>query len=456
MPSFDPRSLRDSVRRRASAEAPLPAARYEPRARAGKKEGRYDLADRPLELAVIAMKFPVASETFVSARLETLQGMGNRVRVFTMRRPEKDFAKLIAERGLDRLELNQTGLVASLRGALAALRRPRLLGSTFRWLWRCTKGRPGHLLRALVILPRSFDVLARLEREPPDLLHLEWGHFPVVAAHLVQRRLPHVVVSVSLIAYDLNTEFGGTVDVVREADVIRTQAAINVDQISRFTGVEPERIAVIYDGVDVSRLERMTSVAEKVPGRVVCAGRLVAEKGVDDVIRVFAATLEAAPYATLHVLGEGPARSGLEALAAELGASQSVVFFGHISHEQVLRELGRAEVLLHLSRTERLPNVVKEAMVCECLPITTRTEGIEELVTHGETGFVVEHDDLESAAELLGKVITRQVEIEPMTEAAKRFIHRNFDHQESVDKLVKLWREALHSDAQEVKIAEPV
>lgn len=398
---------------------------------------------RPLDIAVVTMQFPVASETFVSARLETLHGMGNRVRVFTLRPPSSDVDKLVEERALHGLELSQNGLPASLRGTLAALRRPGLLAKTLWWLWRCSRGRPGHLWLALAILPRSFDVLAHLERHPPDLLHLEWGHFPVVAARLVQQRLPEVIVSTSLIAYDLTTEFGGTVDVTRDADVVRTQAAINVEQITRFTGVDAERVAVVYDGVDMRRLDGLNGDAEKVPGRVVCAARLVPAKGVDDAIRVFAAALPSAPFATLRILGEGSDRSRLERLAAELGVSGSVEFLGMVSHEQVLRELGCAEVLLHLSRRERLPNVVKEAMACACLPITSRTVGIEELVEHGETGFVVEQGDLAQAARLLERTLTGEINILPMMQAGRKFISRTFDHQRNVDKLVRLWREAL-------------
>src|SRR5690606_1543069 len=119
--------------------------------------------------------------------------------------------------------------------------------------------------------------------------------------------------------------------------------------------------------------------------RVVVAGRLVEAKGVDDALRVFGAVLRSAPFATLRVLGEGEELPRLKRLATSLGLKGAVEFEGHVSHRRVLEELSRAEVLLHLSHSERLPNVVKEAMACRCVAITTRTEGIEELVEHGVT-----------------------------------------------------------------------
>src|SRR5690606_3115272 len=124
------------------------------------------------------------------------------------------------------------------------------------------------------------DILAQLEREVPDVLHTEWGHYPSVIAFLVQKRLPDTVVSVSLIAYDLDAEFGGTIEVVRNASVVRTQAHVNVDQIARFTGISPARVAVIYDGVDLKPIRAIHTTIDKVPGRFVVAGRLIPEKGI--------------------------------------------------------------------------------------------------------------------------------------------------------------------------------
>lgn len=398
---------------------------------------------RPLDVAIVTTQYPAASETFVTARLKTLHALGHRVRVFTMRPPPADYQRLIDERCLHELESDQNSVGASLRGLVRAFARPVLARDTLRWLWRRTRGRPEHMRFALLILPRCFDLLAQLEKDPPDVLHLEWGHFPSVAAHLVQQRLPEVIVSTSLIAYDLTTEFGGTVDVARAADVIRTQAAINVAQIARFTGVESERVEVIHDGVDMAKIDELNEVVDKVPGRVVCAARLVTAKGVDDAIRVFATALKTAPHASLHILGDGPESERLKRLALDLGVENAVRFMGLVSHDQVLRELGSAEVLLHLSLKERLPNVVKEAMACECLAITTRTVGIEELIEDGVTGYVVEHGDLAGATELLTRALSGDPRAVPITRAARRFIVDNFDHQANVERLAGSWLSAL-------------
>src|SRR5690606_5389849 len=243
-----------------------------------------------------------------------------------------------------------------------------------------TRGNIAQLARALAVLPRSFDILDSLEKDPPDVLHTEWGHYPTVVARLVQQRLPAIVVSISLIAYDLTTEFGGTIDVVKDAEVVRTQARANVEHIVRFAGLPKERVAVVHDGVEFARIRRVYGQTPKIAGRCVAAGRLVPQKGIDDAIRAFALSKARVGHASLRVLGEGADLGRLQRLTRELGIEDSVTFLGHVSHEQVIAEFSSAEIFLHMSHSERLPNVVKEAMACRCACITTRTVGIEELV----------------------------------------------------------------------------
>jgi glycosyltransferase involved in cell wall biosynthesis len=310
-------------------------------------------------------------------------------------------------------------------------------------LFGATRGRLSQLIRALAVLPRSFDILDRLENDPPDVLHAEWGHYPTIVARLVQQRLPRTVVSVSLIAYDLTTEFGGTIDVVRSAEVVRTQTRANVTHISRFAGIPESRIAVVHDGVEFSRIRRVDATSAKVAGRCVAAGRLVPAKGIDAAIRVFAAARAASTGATLRIMGTGPDQPRLRRLAAELGVLDAVEFLGHVPHEQAIQEFANAEILLHLSHSERLPNVVKEAMACHCACVTTRTVGIEELVDDGVTGFIVEHGDIETAVGTVVKLLAGDIPARDIGDAAHRFIAAHFDHESNVRMLAAMWTAAL-------------
>lgn len=414
------------------------------------------MTDRSLNVVIIPIQFPAPSETFISARLRSLAVMGHHVRVYALRGSVPGSRQLALERAVDAIPTSHNGLVTSARGVWRALSRPKLLVDTLTWLFGATRGKRAQLLRALVVLPRSFDILHSLELDPPDVLHAEWGHYPTIVARLVQHRLPKTVVSISLIAYDLTTEFGGAIDVVRNADVIRTQTQANVNHISRFAGISAGRVSVIHDGVEFARIRRVYRGSDKVMGRCVVAGRLVPAKGVDAAIRVFAAARAAAAGATLRVMGTGPDLIRLRRLADELGLLDAIEFLGHVPHEQAIQEFASAEILLHLSHDERLPNVVKEAMACRCACVTSRTVGIEELVEDGKTGFIVDHGDIETAITTVARLLKGDLSVRTVGDAAYRFIASNFDHETSVKELASMWSSAMASTAGEQTTGAPM
>lgn len=408
-----------------------------------------------LRVAVISMLFPSPSETFISARMRTLTELGASVRVHALRTPHPNAGELVEQRRLNTIPTRHNSVSRSLAGVLQALRRPQLVGMVLRHAVLPSWRKPRQLLRAVLYMPRAFDILADLEEDPPDVLHLAWGHYPSIVGMLVQRVLPSVSTSVNLIAYDLAMEFAGTLTVSRRADVVRTQAEVNVPHIARFTGVPPDRIAVIYDGVDVKTIEAVAGEIVRVPGRIVTAGRLIAEKGMEDALRAFARVANEVDHATFRVLGEGPLRPKLERLATSLGVADRVRFLGHVPHEGVIREMAAAESFLFLSRSERLPNVVKEAMACGSIPITTRTEGIEELVEDGVTGFLVDHDAIHDAARIAIAVANGRMDSELVRANARTHVERSFDHDDNVGRLFGMWVACVRTRKESMTVGSP-
>src|SRR5690606_22015252 len=214
---------------------------------------------------------------------------------------------------------NGPGVTAA--GIAAAARRPGVLAKALWWLLSTCARAPVHLPRALAALPYAFWALDLLERDPPDVVHLDWGHYPTVVLPLVRWRGVPCVVSLSLVAYDIHRRFPGTRTGAHLADIVRTQARCNVGEIAAVTGIDPSRIEVVPDGVDLARIAAVAAGARKVRGRVAVVSRLVPAKGVDDALRAFAAARRSNPHATLRVMGTGPAEPSLRRLAAALGAA---------------------------------------------------------------------------------------------------------------------------------------
>jgi colanic acid/amylovoran biosynthesis glycosyltransferase len=126
---------------------------------------------------------------------------------------------------------------------------------------------------------------------------------------------------------------------------------------------------------------------------------LVEKKGVAYALEAVAQVAKRIPGLSYRIIGDGPLRAELEHRAISLGLRDHVHFEGAKSHERVVEALKTCDVMLTPSITssdgdeEGIPNVLKEAMACGLPVIATKHGGIEELISDGEQGFLVEERD---------------------------------------------------------------
>jgi glycosyltransferase involved in cell wall biosynthesis len=393
-----------------------------------------------VKIAYVTMQFPVASEAFAAVEIRALRRLGAELTVLAYRAPPPRAAAMLAERELGDLPLDQGGRAAALRGLLLVARRPGdsgyLIGAILRHGWR----RPLQLLKALALVPRSLALLQRVEVLRPDVLHLFWGHYPSLLGLLVKRKLPRTVVSLFLGAYDLEQRFPLSLVMARQADLLLTHARANLPALAAL-GLPPEQVEVSYRGIEVPA---PPPAPQKTRGLMVVAERLVPQKRTADALRVFAAVAKAIPEARLRVLGDGPEAGALKALAGQLGIARQVTFAGHVAHHDVLRQLAEAEVALTLSqsRSERLPNALKEAMLQRCLCLATRTTGIEELIADGDSGLLVDFGDIAGAARRLTAALRDPGEVARIGGRAQTRIAADFDIDRLMAGRLRRWSEA--------------
>jgi glycosyltransferase involved in cell wall biosynthesis len=396
----------------------------------------------PPKVSYVTMRFPAPSEAFAAVDIRALQSAGLDVSVHAMRSRLPGAAKLSRERRLSSLRVSHGTFAAEVRGLLAAIARPALLARLVTWIVRCSWRRPVHLFVSLVLVPRSISILVELERHRPDVIHLFWGHYPSIVGYLVLTAMPEAVLTIFLGAYDLTHAYGGSAWVARRADFVATHALCNVSVVEHL-GVPRDRILVAYRGIDATCFNGKS--ARKVPRRVVAAGRLETAKAMDDVLLAFRDARSTWPDATLRIVGQGPCRKTLERLAEMLGLQNAVTFVGHISQSELARELSEAEVFLHLSweETERLPNVLKEAMASGCVCIAAVSPGIEELLRDGESGILVARRDWKAAASCIDDVFASRVDKLSMSAAAQRHVATHFDVNASMGSYRRRWLQAV-------------
>jgi glycosyltransferase involved in cell wall biosynthesis len=120
-------------------------------------------------------------------------------------------------------------------------------------------------------------------------------------------------------------------------------------------------------------------------------------------LRAFAAARSAVKRAALVLVGDGPERPGLEAIAAELGVADAVRFAG--ARSDVPRLLRLFDVFALSSQTEGISVALLEAMAAGLPAVATAVGGNPEVVVEGETGRLVPAGDPARLGEALASLL---------------------------------------------------
>ena len=402
---------------------------------------------RPLRVAYVTMRYPLASETFVTNDVWALTQLGHEVEVHALRASPDD-AALVRARGVEHVPVIRAAALRRI-GLRAALAAPALASASLRWLIGLHRSETRALAAALWLWPAALGSALVARDRGADVVHLRWGHHPALVGALAVEVHPRAVVSLSLSAYDLEARLPVSRWLAPRADVVRTLARCNVPAIVSGYGRPADAVEVIVNGVPDAILD--ADLTEPEWGLVVTAGRLIASKGVHRVVRAFARARAARPDGDLRaeprleILGDGPERPALERLAGRLGIRQHVTFRGMVPYSEVIATMRRAAVMVFLSSktSERLPNVIKEALACATAVVSSRTPGITELVRDNETGVLVDHDDEAAIARALVDLLDDPARARGLALAGRDHVRSAFRLSDSARAYERAWREAL-------------
>lgn len=160
-------------------------------------------------------------------------------------------------------------------------------------------------------------------------------------------------------------------------------------------------IHAILNGFDIHHLPDTVMRDSRPALSIAQTSGLIPQKNVDITIRAFAKVYSSHPEAVLTVFGDGSERKSLESLCRQLNVSDAVHFMGNRSNQEVLCQLTKTRFYVMPSVREGLPISYLEAMGSGCITIGTADEGIAEVITSGENGFLVSPDDPEKIAEII-------------------------------------------------------
>ncbi len=163
-------------------------------------------------------------------------------------------------------------------------------------------------------------------------------------------------------------------------------------------------------------------------------GRLHPIKGIDIAIKA----LQQVKDAYLWIAGEGPLRSELEALSAELGLSDRIRFLGWRTDKESL--LATADITLFPSRQEGFGNVILESWASGTPMIATRAEGPSAYLDHGTTGLLSDIDNVEGLSRNINTLIKDESLFKSIVQKGEARYQQEFTQEKAVENWIGLFK----------------
>ena len=215
-------------------------------------------------------------------------------------------------------------------------------------------------------------------------------------------------------------------------------------------GINEEKVHVVPNGVDTTKFKpagkehaRNLLNLPQDKNIVLFVGALRKIKGVDYLI-------EAAKYfvdenTDLFMVGRDDGlRKSLEKRAQELEILDYIKFTGPVNHEDIPLWISASDILVLPSLSEGRPNVVLEALSCEVPVVATDVGGIPELMSDGETGYLVPAKNPAELSEKINKLLEDRSRREKMGKfGRKSIIQRELTWESHAKKTVDIYSELL-------------
>ena len=407
------------------------------------------LDERSLKLAYIIGTYPEITTTFIDREMQTLEDMGFKIQILSIRRPGQNIYQLNQYAKMEKhiIYLLPANLLRLFYAhILFALLRPRIYFKTL--LFLSVRPHPRFILRIKTLLHFVEGVYAAFLLRDHDWDHLH-AHFIDRAATvtLIVSRLLNIPYSITAHADDIYNEPVLAFEKLSEAKFTITVSEFNrVHLLHQHPGLDAKKLFVLHPWIDLNRIKPSTVRTESRLFRILSVGRLVENKGHAYLVQACDLLHREGIDLACNIIGEGPLRSDLQALIIQRNLEEVVRLLGGQPQSEVFRFLSQADVFVLActiatnGNRDGMPVAIAEAMAMEVPVISTNIVGIGEMVQPG-TGYLVPEKDAFAVLEALWKIyrLDLSARIE-MGKCGRAIIAQHFDLYKGVEKLADLFK----------------
>ncbi len=400
-------------------------------------------------LAYLVSTYPVLSMTFVLREILALREKGFRIETASINRPDRAPERLTAAEAAEAAHtyyIKKHGLLGAASAHLLTLE------TNFSGYWR-------GLAKAVTLA--NFD-LRRLY-----LYLMYWTEALMVGQWMRRKKLHHLHVHLASQAASVGLfvrtvfGFGYSITVhgpdefydaerqllaekIAAAEFICCISAFARSQMMKLSPNEQwSKFVVSPLGVDPEIFAPRPKQQTATPFEILCVGRLTPAKGQHILIDAVEQLRREGRQVRLHLVGDGPDKASLHNHAAHSVAGKSIVFEGAIDQERIRDFYAAADAFCLPSFAEGLPVVLMEAMAMELPCVTTRINGIPELIVDGVDGLLVPPSDVKALADALARLIDDNELRQRLGKNGRARVVEKYNLQRNVEKLASIFIERI-------------
>lgn len=196
-------------------------------------------------------------------------------------------------------------------------------------------------------------------------------------------------------------------------------------------GVPPRKITYVQNGVDLDEIETQRKaaltnavLAAKTRKRVGFLGQMISRKNIFDLLDVFDALYKKHGDIELKLLGDGDQRAELEAYAQSLASLPAIEFLGFRNDR--LEWLQSFDLFAMTSTLEGIPRCLMETMAMGVPVAAYDIPGIDQLITHEDTGLLAALGDKEQLAKQWEVILYDQERTDAIASRARQYVWDHF------------------------------
>jgi glycosyltransferase involved in cell wall biosynthesis len=232
---------------------------------------------------------------------------------------------------------------------------------------------------------------------------------------------------------------------MRFADKVVPLSKQLMKDVEKFN-IPQHKLEYIQNGVDLSEVEevRLTKTAETKQIKTIgFVGQMISRKNITALLTCFDELFTKRQDIELVLLGDGEERPSLERYASTLNSSKNIRFLGFRNDRlQLLRDF---DLFVMTSTLEGIPRCLMEACAMEIPVSAYDIAGIDQLITHNESGLLAPLHDREQLLLDWQSLLNDEARAQRLAANAKAFVEKHFSAQRMADEYLDLFERLTQS-----------